>query len=280
MFLKFEQGNSENTISSYQNDLEQFLDFLKEKKISAEAISAFSSYLFKRGYQASSILRKMSAIKAFCTYLFREKIIEVPPKALLIIPKREKKIPKAISKSDIANLLSKPDKSDSYPYRDRAILELFYACGLRISEVLDIKINQFSSKTDIIRIMGKGSKERVIPLGSLARCAIMDYLKFERDKIARPKSPENLFLNRSGNAFSRPGLFLVIKKYVKKAGLQKKVSPHTLRHSFATHLLEGGADLREVQELLGHSDISTTQIYTSLSREKIRSIYNNAHPRA
>jgi integrase/recombinase XerD len=280
LYLRYEKGVSQNTIIAYESDLKQFLDFLGTKSLRAIEISAFSKYLYQREYQAASISRKLSAIKVFCNYLYIEKVLSTDPEFMTIKPKVSKKLPKAISIQSITKLIYAPDKNDAYPYRDKAILELVYSCGLRVSELTNVCLNQFENNFEVIKIRGKGNKDRIIPLGSKAKVAIDGYLKKEYSQLKRNHSPENLFLNRLGNLLSRQGVFNLIKKYARRAFLDSRISPHTLRHSFATHMLEGGAGLREVQELLGHSDISTTQVYTNVSRAKIKEIYNKAHPRA
>jgi len=280
LYLRYEKGVSENTIEAYRSDIEQFLDFLGALALIPQNIAKFSVYLHNREYSPASISRKLSAIKNFCKYLYIEKILTEEPQLIDVKPKREKKLPKAISLQEIEKLISAPEQNTPFFMRDTAILELFYACGLRASELANLKLTAFENNFELIKIFGKGSKERIVPLGSKAKTAILNYLQKERPEIARTHSPENLFLNKSGQAITRQGLFNIIKKYVHKAHLNPRVSPHTLRHSFATHLLEHGAGLRDVQELLGHSDISTTQIYTSVSRAKIKEIYNKAHPHA
>lgn len=283
-FLRYEKGSSEHTIEAYHSDLNQFVQFLNTDQliaISAKSIAHFSTHLQSQAYHSSSILRKLSAIKTFCIYLYREKLIDIPPTGLLTIPKRKQRLPKALSEKAVYDLLAAPSESDRYFYRDRAILELFYSCGLRISELAMIAVDQIDLETEFIRVIGKGQKERMIPLGSYAKLAVLEYLTKDRPSILREYTPSSiLFLNHHGNPITRQGMFLIIKKYVAKAHLNSSISPHTLRHTFATHLLEGGADLRAVQELLGHADISTTQIYTSVSRKKLKQMYQHAHPRA
>ncbi|MFC1751875.1 site-specific tyrosine recombinase XerD [Thermoproteota archaeon] len=280
MFLSYEKGASPNTISAYERDIKQCLNFLNGRDLNASHLSEFSSFLSKRGYKPDSIIRKMSSLKSFCNYLFREKLITTHPKALITRPKRQQLLPKSLRLKEIEQLIESPDDEDRFPLRDQAIIELFYSCGLRVSECLNMAINQINMERESVTVTGKGNKQRVVPLGSEAKKAIKQYLDKERPLISRTRSPNILFLNRFGKGFSRQGLYQVIKKYVRKAGLRETTSPHTLRHTFATHLLEGDADLREVQEMLGHADIATTQIYTRLSREKIRKIYQNSHPRA
>jgi integrase/recombinase XerD len=279
MFLTCEKGSSRHTVTSYKSDLCQLFTFLKKKSISQDSIAEFAKYMQLREYSSASVLRKLSAIKTFCTYLYREKILDIEPVNLLVVPKRKQTLPKALSESNVEKLLASPASDDVYYLRDQAILELFYACGLRISELNTITVDQIQEKTDFIKVLGKGDKERIIPLGHIAKQAILAYIKQQRPALQRLDSPNILFLNHHGKKLSRQGIFLLIKKYVHRANLNENISPHMLRHSFATHLLEGGADLRSVQEMLGHADISTTQIYTSISRKKMHQIYQKAHPR-
>ncbi|MFC1770680.1 site-specific tyrosine recombinase XerD [Candidatus Margulisiibacteriota bacterium] len=279
-FLTYEKGSSKNTIQAYKNDLDHYFSIEKSNEITAQTLSHFSAALVKRGYSASSIHRKLSGIKTFCSFLFRERIINTHPKSLFVLPKQEKKLPKALKLKEMESLINSPDKNDTYPLRDAAIIELFYACGLRITECINLTLNQINFNEEVIKIIGKGNKERMVPLGSKAKSAMQKYIGRERNKMIKDQGSDFLFLNRSGQKISRQGVFLIIKKYARKALLNKKVSPHTLRHTFATHLLEGEADLKEVQVLLGHADISTTQIYTNVSRERLKKIYNRAHPRA
>ena len=279
LFLEIEKGLSKNTIEAYQNDLKQFFDFLGSNEINSKNISSFSKYLLSREYSPSSILRKLSAIKMLANFLFREQVIEVNPANLMILPKREKRLPKSLSKNNINLLIEEPKQNNRWFARDKAIMELMYSSGLRISELVDLKVNQIYDNFELVKVIGKGNKERIVPIGQKAREAVLFYLEKEREILSRKASPNNLFLNQKGQKLSRQAVFLLIKKYAQRIGLKNKVTPHSLRHTFATHLLEGGADLREVQELLGHADITTTQIYTSTSVERMREVYRRAHPR-
>ncbi|NQY73542.1 MAG: tyrosine-type recombinase/integrase, partial [Candidatus Margulisbacteria bacterium] len=257
-YLKYERGLSENTLSGYLNDIHQFLDLVGDKAIDARHISAFSTYLYERGCTASTIDRKLSSVKSFCSYLYKENILSIHPETLCVRPKRPQKLPRHLNRKDIQTLLSAPNNSDPYPDRDRAILECFYACGCRVSELPLIYLRDVEGDFNFLKIFGKGQKERIVPIGTFARQAIQTYISTERKTLARPHSPTYLFLSRLGKKISRQSLFRLIKKYVLRSDLDPDISPHSLRHTFATHLLNGGADLREVQELLGHTNISTT----------------------
>jgi integrase/recombinase XerD len=286
-YITYEKGLSKNTCLAYQRDLIQFYRFLKKidpktgvsALITNQALSAYSSFLKNKQYSNATIVRKLSAMKAWCKYLEQEGILKTNLYNLITLPKRGKKLPKSIPIKDVNKLIQAPNNEDRYPFRDKAVIELMYSCGLRITECLSIKTNDINITNQTIKITGKGNKQRIIPLGKKAITAIDDYLTFERKNLMRTWTKEDLFLNRSGKRISRQGLYNIIKKNVKRSGLQHQVSPHTLRHACATHMLEGEADLREVQAMLGHSDISTTQIYTNLSKSKIKKIYNQAHPR-
>lgn len=275
--LKYERGYSENTITSYRRDLIQFQSFLKEQKVVTVAnvgrahISSFITKLMGMGMKASSIERHIAAIKSFFAYLIREGKLKSSPTADIELPLKGKKLPKALTLIEAKNLVECP-KSE----KDRAIMELLYATGIRASELVNLTMNDVNLDVGFIKCFGKGGKERIVPIGAVAVAAVRKYID-----TARPESPsEILFLDNRGKKLTRQGLWFIVKKYVKRSGIRGSASTHTLRHSFATHLLEKGADLRSVQEMLGHSDISTTQIYTSVSRERLKRIYRAAHPRA
>jgi integrase/recombinase XerD len=279
-FLSYEKGFSKNTVAAYKNDIEHFFQVANTNDITTKSLSTFSSTLVKNGYKASSIHRKLSAIKSFCSYLFREKIIDIHPKALVTMPKQEKPLPKVLKIDEMEKLINSPDKNDLFPLRDKAVIELFYSCGLRISECMNLKLEQINLEENVLIVIGKGNKQRMIPFGNPAKVAIKEYMQNERPKIIRYSDSGHIFLNRLGKKLSRQGLYSIIKKYALRACLNMNVSPHTLRHTFATHLLEGEADLREVQTLLGHANITTTQIYTNVSRERLKKLYKRTHPRA
>jgi len=286
VYLASERGYSQNTLSAYDIDLRQFFKSIPSgvasdpNGIGHREISRFISNLNLSGIMPSSIERKLAAIKSFFHYLIRAGKVRTDPTAEIISPKKGKKLPKALSIKEAIDLSVYPKGEKAMQVRDRAIMEMLYATGMRASELVDLKINDLNLDVGFVRCFGKGSKERIVPVGKEAIKSVKHYLDKARSKFVRPKSPDNLFLDRLGKKLSRQGLWYLVKKYVKLAGVRLGASPHTLRHSFATHLLEMGADLRSVQEMLGHSSISTTQIYTNVSRERLRKDYEKAHPRA
>lgn len=284
--LKLEKNLSVNTISSYRNDLTAFLSFLKDKNIidpsevNPEHISSFFKLLNELGLSGTSSARYFSSLKGFFLFLIKNKYILKNPIEKISAPKLSKKLPSVLDISEVEKILSQPDISDKFGLRDKAMLELFYACGTRVSELINLKISDLFFSDEIIRVFGKGSKERLIPVGSSAIKWINDYLKLSRPLLMKKSKSENyLFLNSRSSKLSRMGVWKIIDRYVKEAGIEKEVHPHTFRHSFATHLLEGGADLRAVQEMLGHADISTTQIYTHIDRDYIKQVHKQYHPR-
>lgn len=284
--LKLEKNLSVNTISSYRNDLTAFLSFLKDKNIidpsevNTEHISSFFKLLNELGLSGTSSARYFSSLKGFFLFLIKNKYILKNPIEKISAPKLSKKLPSVLDVSEVEKILSQPNISDKFGLRDKAMLELFYACGTRVSELINLKISDLFFGDEIIRVFGKGSKERLIPIGSSAIKWISDYLKLSRPLLMKKSKSENyLFLNSRSSKLSRMGVWKIIDRYIKEAGIEKEVHPHTFRHSFATHLLEGGADLRAVQEMLGHADISTTQIYTHIDRDYIKQVHKQYHPR-
>lgn len=281
-FLTIERGYSPHTTSAYEKDLKQFAQLVKEKdpkKVGREHIQKYLALINNQGLSVASLERKFACLKSFFHYLLGEGIVEVDPTADFSLPKKAKRLPKALGFSETARLLSLPRGNDPWILRDAALLELLYATGLRASEVISLNISDVNLAVQFVRCIGKGNKERIVPIGKVAVEAIKKYL--EKGRPAFPvKDEEALFLDKNGKRLTRQGLWEIVKKYVKKAGIKSKTSPHTLRHTFATHLLERGADLRSVQEMLGHADIATTQIYTSVSRERLKKMYLKAHPRA
>lgn len=285
-YLKLEKNLSENTISSYKNDLSSFFHFLEENKITdpseikSSVIVDFFKKLEKVGLASSSAARYFSSLKGFLNYLLGNNYITNNPIEKVSAPKLEKNLPGVLSVSEIEKILSAPDTEGTLGIRDKTILEVFYACGLRISELLSLKLSDLFLNEEMIRVFGKGSKERVVPIGSSAINWIQIYLTKSRPLLQKKMKSENyLFLNIRGAKLSRMGVWKIVDRYVKEAGIEKPVHPHTFRHSFATHLIEGGADLRSVQEMLGHADISTTQIYTHIDREFIKQVHKQFHPR-
>jgi len=284
--IKLEKNLSKNTVSSYKNDITAFISYLKNKGkedpsiISSNDIGGFFKTLNELGLSGSSSARYFSSLKGFFLYLLKNKYILKNPIEKITAPKIAKRLPGVLDVNEIDKILSTPEVNDKLGLRDKAMLELFYACGTRVSELIDLKVNDLFFDDEIIRVFGKGSKERLIPIGSSAINWVGEYLKKSRPLLMKKsKSENNLFLNSRGSKFSRMGVWKIIDRYVQEAGIEKEVHPHTFRHSFATHLLEGGADLRAVQEMLGHADISTTQIYTHVDRDYIKQIHKQYHPR-
>jgi len=285
-YLSVEKGLATNTLESYQRDLKKFLSFLQKNgildisEVSRKHITDFLMVEREKGLAASTITRNLASIRSFFNFLQKERFIAENPTVELESPRSEKKLPRVISFSDIEILLEQPPVGDVIGIRDKAMLELLYATGIRVSELVSLNINNINAKTGFLRCDGKGNKERMIPLGSLAIRSVQEYLKNGRQKLIKQKDEKALFINQHGKRLTRQGFWKILKKYAVKAGISAEITPHTLRHSFATHLLENGADLRSVQEMLGHADISTTQVYTQVTRKKIREIYNQTHPRA
>jgi integrase/recombinase XerD len=284
--LSVERGLSANTIESYRRDLGAYLKFLREKKvgsvgaITVEHVTGFIARLSRKGLAANSIARKLSSLRGFHKFLVAEGYCDVDPTGALEAPKQWRKLPGVLSVKEVERLLDQPGQDTPLGTRDKAILEFLYATGVRISELIYIKRKNLLSEVELVRVMGKGQKERIVPIGQEAIISVQRYLREVRPRLAGEQSEDVLFLNNRGGPFSRMGLWKLLRKYVNRAGITKRVSPHTLRHSFATHLLEGGADLRAVQEMLGHADISTTQIYTHLDREYIKQEHRDYHPRS
>ena len=284
--LRLEKNLSVNTISSYRNDINSLINFLDSLKINDPSLvdnkllNSFFINLQELGLSNTSAARYYSSIKGFFSYLFSNKYIKANPVEKVMPPKLSKNLPSVLSLGEIDSILLKPDAENKLGLRDRGILEVLYACGLRVSELIGLKISDLFFDEEIIRVFGKGSKERLVPIGSSAVKWTKEYLTKSRPLLAKKAKSENVvFLNNRGSKLSRMGVWKIVDQYVKEAGIQKEVHPHTFRHSFATHLLEGGADLRAVQEMLGHADISTTQIYTHIDRDYIKQVHKQFHPR-
>lgn len=291
--LSLERSLSPNTVESYKIDLKRYIEFLTKEKISSpeeikeDHISQLIGVLSGMGLRATSIARNLSAIKSFHKFLVREGYTESEPASAIESPKLWRKLPVVLNQHEMERLLdqsmenaySKKGKTLPLHLRDKAILEFLYATGVRISELIGIKRKNLLLEVGLVRVMGKGQKERVVPIGDKAIEAVEKYLSDLRPHLAHQNSQDVLFLNRRGGPFSRMGVWKILRKYVNRVGIKKRVTPHTMRHSFATHLLEGGADLRAVQEMLGHADISTTQIYTHLDREYLKEVHRTFHPR-
>lgn len=285
-FLSVEKGLSSNTLESYQRDLRKFFLFLQGKNISdvknisRAVITDYLGEQKEKGLAPSTLNRNLASIRSFYQFLLKEQFITENPSLELEAPRTEKKLPRVLSFREVELLLEQPETENKIGLRDKAMLELLYATGIRVSELVSLNVNGVNTKMGFIKCNGKGNKERIIPLGSVAIRSIREYLKNSRPKILKARDEKALFVNQQGKRLTRQGFWKILKKYAHKAGIQMDITPHTLRHSFATHLLENGADLRSVQEMLGHADIATTQIYTHVARSKIKEVYNQTHPRA
>ncbi len=285
-YLVSEKMKSINTVKSYSSDLENYLYYLNEKlnifeveNITTDDIKKYLVYLKKLGYTATSSSRALSAIKSFHKFLFLERRTKTNPAINLTSPKLEKKLPTVLSIDEVLKLLNSINPTTPYEIRNEAMIELVYATGLRVSELVNLKLKNLHLTNKMISTVGKGNKERLVPINDYATNILRKYLLEARPQLVIPSKEQGyVFLNNQGTALSRQSFFLILKDLSKKAGITKEVSPHTLRHSFATHLLEAGTDLRLIQEMLGHEDISTTQIYTHLSNQRLKEIYKGAHP--
>ncbi len=281
-YLSVERGRSSNTTSSYERDLKGYQRFLKKRgkdldNFDRKDILAFLTHLKEKGYAASSISRMLSTIRAFCRYLVLESIRDDDPSENIHNPRGWDRLPKAISVQDMAKLLDAV-KGDKLADRDLVMLELMYSSGLRVSELVNLKLEDINLEVGFVRVLGKGGKERVVPISESTVRKIRDYLQYLRPQLLKGKESPYLFLSRRGRPLTRQRFWQTLKHYGRLAGV--KVTPHVIRHSFATHLLEGGADLRSVQKMLGHSDISTTQVYTRVTADRLKRIYDKYHPRA
>lgn len=284
--LRFEKNLSDNTINSYQNDIRNFLSYCCQSNITdlndvkSSDLSKYFELQRSAGKDSSTSARYMSSLKGFFGYLQDNNYIEVNPTEKLLSVKKSRKLPAVLSIQEIELILNSPDTNDLTGLRDKAILELFYSSGLRVSELINLKINDLFFNDEVIRVFGKGSKERIVPIGSSAIKWVNEYLIKARPSLEKKSKSQNfVFLNKRGSKLSRMWIWKIVSKYSSDAGIKKEIHPHTFRHSFATHLLEGGADLRAVQEMLGHADISTTQIYTHINREYIKQVHKDHHPR-
>jgi integrase/recombinase XerD len=287
-FLAAEKGYSGNTLAAYRNDLTQFTQYLADQAnatrwgdISQTQIVDYILHMKELEYASSTVARKVAAIKSFFHYLHDESITQQDPTLTLESPKVKKHLPKAISEDDVERLLAEPTKSDSpKALRDSALLEVLYATGMRVTELVSLNVEDVDLEAGTIYCIGKGDRERVVPIYDQAALILGRYLNAGRPYLMRNADETALFLNHRGERLTRQGLWLIIKHYVDAIGIESEVTPHTLRHSFATHMLHGGAKLRDVQKLLGHANISTTQVYTQVTRDHLREAYNVAHPRA
>ncbi|MFE1244044.1 site-specific tyrosine recombinase XerD [Fictibacillus sp. NPDC058756] len=286
-YIIVERALSKNTIDSYRRDLNQYVLFLEKvesietiDQIERNNIMGYLLFLKENGKASTTLARNIASIRSFHQFLFREKVSLQDPSVHIETPKTERKLPKVLSPQEVEALLETPASNDPFSQRDKAMLELLYATGIRVSELVQLNISDIHLNMGFIRCMGKGSKERIIPLGKMAQSAIERYINSGRSEMLKGKKTEALLLNHHGNRLSRQGFWKILKQLAKKARIEKDLTPHTLRHSFATHLLENGADLRAVQEMLGHADISTTQIYTHVTKTRLKDVYSAFHPRA
>jgi integrase/recombinase XerD len=289
-YLELERGLSRNTLGAYRTDLSQYGEYLSAHHLDALAarpadVADFLAELAtgsadRPACSSSTIHRKAACLRSFYKHLRRDELIGDDPTAALSAPRRSKKLPQVLNYAEVQKLLAAPKGSEPTVLRDRALLEVMYACGLRASETIGLELGDVDIREGFLRARGKGSKERLVPLGRQAILAINSYLRGGRRKLVGDRHEPKMFVNFRGGPLTRQGLYKIVQRHARDAGLSGKMSPHTLRHSFATHLLAGGCDLRAVQEMLGHADISTTQMYTHLSGEHLKQVYFSAHPRA
>ncbi|HHY69813.1 MAG TPA: site-specific tyrosine recombinase XerD [Bacillota bacterium] len=285
-YLEHEKGLSANTLASYGIDLKDYREFLSEyssetiETANSATIVAYLMFLRRQGRATSTVARRLAAIKGFYQFLLREGCIVKDPSENLSAPSLERRLPKVMSLAEIERLLAQPDPSTPLGLRDKAMLEVLYATGLRVTELVDLNMNDVDLLEGFVRCMGKGSKERVVPMGEIAVLSLKAYLEQGRSELVTDLEEQALFVNQEGARMSRQSVWKLVKKYARQAEIRKEVTPHTIRHSFATHLLEHGADIRAVQEMLGHADISTTQIYIHVTKDRLKEVYAKSHPRA
>jgi integrase/recombinase XerD len=289
-YLELERGLSRNTLSAYRSDLEQFGDFLGRLgidplSVSAADLAAFATELAtgteeRRPAAPATLQRKIACLRSFYRHLRRDGILDSDPTSELRAPRPRNKLPRVLSRDEVNRLLEQPRGSSAAAVRDRALLETMYACGLRASEAIALALRDVDLEAGVLIARGKGSKERLVPIGSQALDTLGLYLQKARPRLVELRTEPHVFVNQRGGQLSRQGLCKIVKRHARSAGLDEGLSPHTLRHTFATHLLAGGCDLRSLQEMLGHADIGTTQVYTHLSADRLRDVYFGAHPRA
>jgi integrase/recombinase XerD len=289
-YLELERGLSRNTLEAYRSDLQQYGQFLERRRIdplevTPADLSAFVSELAagregRSPVAPATLQRKIACLRSFYRHLRREQVLEHDPTSELRPPRSPGRLPKVLSRDEVAQLLSQPRGNSPAAVRDRALLETMYACGLRASEAIALELSHLDLEAGVLRAHGKGSKERIVPIGSKAIETLHAYLRSARPRLVGIRDETHVFVNLRGGGLSRQGLYKIVQRHAKAVGLDRRMSPHTLRHTFATHLLAGGCDLRSLQEMLGHADIGTTQIYTHLSAERLRDVYFDAHPRA
>ena len=284
--LRVERNVSPQTLEAYQRDLNQYLAFILDKSVTSVSnisqmhIREYIRKLNEMGMAPSSIARIFSSIRSYHKFLSAERIVIENPTLVLNSPKAIKKLPNVLMEEEISAIIDAVEVTSKFASRDKAIIEMLYSCGLRVSELCDLSLNQLFLDDDMIRVMGKGMKERLLPVGGQAKKLLNEYLIHSRLSFQKDKKAISVFLSQNGNPLTRAMINNILRKWTQTAGITKPISPHTLRHSFATHLLEGGADLRFVQALLGHSDISTTQIYTHLDKHHLKEVYKTYHPRS
>ncbi|MGI6678806.1 MAG: site-specific tyrosine recombinase XerD [Dehalobacterium sp.] len=285
-YLSVEKGLADNTVKSYQLDLKSFFDFLTGKSmrdiqgVTRHHIIAYLIKLQKENKSPATLARHSACLKSFFHFLLRERIIDQDPTSHLETPKLAGILPQVLSIEEVEHLLNQPQTGTKLGLRDKAMLEVIYATGLRVSELINLDLQDINLEMGFLRCLGKGAKERIVPLGSFAIHALQEYLQGSREKLTKSSEEKALFVNQHGRRLTRQGFWKILKGYVSEAQISTPVTPHTFRHSIATHMLENGADLRTVQEILGHADISTTQIYTHLTKSHLKEVYDHCHPRA
>lgn len=283
--LSLERGLAARSVDSYSGDLKRYISYhagrgvAQPGQITRDAVGSFLSELGKYGLSPATMARTISAVRGFHRFLLSEGLAEADPSENIEAPRLGRRLPGVLNVAEVESILQQPDTAKPLGLRDRAMLELLYACGLRVSELMSLRESDLFFAQGFVRCFGKGSKERLVPAGKSARSWVTRYLKGARPALLKKAPTDRLFLNNRGGPLSRMGFWKLLKAYAGKAGIRKRVHPHILRHSFATHLLEGGADLRSVQEMLGHADISTTQIYTHVDREYLKEVHRQFHPR-
>ena len=280
-----EQGLSKNTLVSYEHDIRSFLDYLNDNKVKLfdaqqSDINLFVSFRFSKGISSSSNMRLISSLKKFFIYLVSHNFVKKNPTENIESPRKVKLLPHTIDAESVDKLLNSPDLKTRFGARDKAMLEILYACGLRVTELVSLKFSQVVIESNFLRVMGKGSKERIIPINDYALSFLKTYIDDFRSEFIKSKKTDSLFLSNRGAEMTRHSFWHIIKKYAMQAGINEHLSPHTLRHAFATHMINNGADLRVVQLLLGHSDLSTTQLYTHIAKNELKELHCKNHPRA
>ena len=291
-YMTVERGFSSNTLAAYRSDLDQLVSFLNElnvqvdgvdahwKDVDLKLISSYVRYLQERQYSAATLARKIASTKSLFSFLLDDGVVDLDPTKEISVPRIGRSLPDTLTLDEVDRLLASPNPNTDEGCRDSAMFELLYASGIRVTELVTLNIHDVDLEQAFIRCLGKGGKERLVPIHDKAVEGIATYLKVARLRFAKRHTESALFLNQRGNGLTRQGFWLILKRHVAKVGIDKRITPHTLRHSFATHLLQGGASIRHVQELLGHASITTTQIYTHLTSEHVRMEYDSSHPRA